>query len=309
MKEVHVYSPATIANVACGFDVLGLALNEPVEEMILRKTSCPGIHINNIWGAQLSKQSDRNVVGVVIEKMLQHIPNNKFGIDVDIYKIIRPGSGIGSSASSAAGAAVGANILLETNFKPIEIIRFALEGERLACGIKHADNVAPAILGGLTLVKSYFPLEIVSLPSPKNIWATIIHPNIEIKTFDARLILNKKVSLKDTIRQLGNVGSFVSALYRGENKLLSKSLEDLIAEPLRSILIPSFNALKIECKKVGAIGGGISGSGPSVFMLSESKEIAEKVARSMSIIYNALAIDHRIYISTINNTGVQYAFN
>lgn len=308
MKEVHVYSPATIANVVCGFDVLGLALNEPVEEMILRKSFCPGIHINNIWGAELPKQSDRNVVGVVLEKMLQHFPNNNVGIEVEIYKIIRPGSGIGSSASSAAGAAVGANILLETNFKPIEIIRFALEGEKLACGSKHADNVAPAILGGLTLVKNYSPLEIVSLPSPKNIWATIIHPNIEIKTLDARLILNNKVSLKDTIRQLGNVGSFVSALYRGENNLFGKSLEDLIAEPLRSILIPSFHVLKIECKKVGAIGGGISGSGPSVFMLSESKETAEKVARSMSIIYNALAIDHRIYISTINNTGVQYAF-
>lgn len=308
MKEVHVYSPATIANVACGFDVLGIALNEPTEELILRKSSKPGVHINNIWGAELSKQSDRNVVGVVLEKILQQIPNNKFGIEVEIYKIIRPGSGIGSSASSAAGAAVGANILLETNFKPIEMIRFALEGESLACGSKHADNIAPAILGGVTLVKSCFPLEIVSLPSPRNIWATIIHPKIEIKTIDARKLLKKIVSLKDAIRQWGNVGSFVSALYTGDNNLFSRSLEDLIAEPLRSIYIPVFHSLKIESKKVGAIGGGISGSGPSVFMLSEGKETAEKVAKSMSRIYNALAIDYRIYISTINNTGVQYAF-
>lgn len=308
MKEVHVYSPATVANVACGFDVLGIALNEPKEEIILRKSSNLGVHINNIWGAELSKQSDRNVVGVVLEKILQQIPNNKFGIEVEIYKIVRPGSGIGSSASSAAGAAVGANILLETNFKPIEIIRFALEGESLACGIKHADNIAPAILGGVTLVKSYFPLEIVSLPSPRNIWATIIHPQIEIKTSDARKLLNKIVSLKDAIRQWGNVGSFVSALYTGDNNLFSRSLEDLIAEPIRSIFIPVFHSLKIECKKVGAIGGGISGSGPSVFMLSEGKETAEKVAKSMSRIYNVLDIDYRIYISTINNTGVQYAF-
>lgn len=308
MKEVTVYSPATIANVACGFDVLGLALKKPVEKMILRKSSIPGVHINNIWGADLPKQSNRNVVGVVLEKILQHIHNNKLGIEVEIYKSIRPGSGIGSSASSAAGAAVGANILLETKFKPIEIILFALEGEKFACGSKHADNVAPAILGGVTLIKSSNPLEIVSLPYPKNIWATIILPNIEIKTSDARSILNNNVSLKDAVRQLGNVGSFVSALYRGDNNLLSRSLEELIAEPLRSRLIPGFHELKIECKKVGALGGGISGSGPSVFMLSESKEIAEKVARSMSIIYNTLTIEHRIYVSTINNTGVQYAF-
>lgn len=308
MKEVNVYSTATIANVACGFDVLGLALNSPVEKMTLRKSDIPGVQIKNIWGADLPKQSDRNVVGVVLEKILQHISNNKLGIEVEIYKSIRPGSGIGSSASSAAGAAVGANILLETNFKPIELILFALEGEKLACGSKHADNVAPAILGGVTLIKSSNPLEVVSLPSPKNIWATIILPNIEIKTSDARSILNNNVSLKDAVRQLGNVGSFVSALYRGDNNLLSRSLEELIAEPIRSSFIPGFHELKTECKKVGALGGGISGSGPSVFMLSESKEIAEKVARSMSIIYNALTIDYRIYVSTINNTGVKYTF-
>ena len=308
MKEVHVYSPATIANVACGFDVLGLALNEPVEKMILRKSSCPGVHIKKISGADLPKQSNRNVVGVVLEEILQHIPKNKLGIEVEIYKTIRPGSGIGSSASSAAGAAVGANILFETNFKPIELIEFALEGEKLACGSKHADNVAPAILGGVALVRCNFPLEIVSLPSPEKIWVTIIYPNIEIKTSYARSIIPKIVSLKNTIRQMANVGAFVSALYSRNNHLLSRSLEDFIAEPHRSILIPEFYVLKNESMKVGAIGGGISGSGPSVFMFSESKETAEKVARSMSIVYNALAIrlDYKIYITTINNTGVQY---
>ncbi len=306
MKEVQVYSPATIANVVCGFDVIGLALNEPVEEIILRKSHYPGVQIINISGADLSKKPDRNVVGVVLEKILQHLPNKKIGIEVEIYKKIKPGSGIGSSAASAAGAAVGANILLGTNFKPIEIIRFAIEGERLASGAGHADNVAPAILGGFTLVRSYFPLEIVSLPSPKKLWASIIHPKIEIKTYDARAILNKKVSLKDAIKQWGNVGALVSSLYREDYCLIGRSLEDFIAEPLRSIFIPGFHALKFECKKVGALGGGISGSGPSVFMFSDSKETAEKVAKRMTEIYDALAISYNIYLSTINYTGVKY---
>ncbi|AGC66956.1 homoserine kinase [Candidatus Uzinura diaspidicola str. ASNER] len=308
MKEVQVYSPATIANLCCGFDVLGMALNEPADEMIFRKSPSPGVHITKILGAQLSKQPDKNVVGVVLEKILHHLSNKKLGIEVEIYKNIKPGSGIGSSAASAAGAAVGANILLGTNLKPIDLIKFALEGERLASGTGHADNVAPAILGGISLVKSYCPLEIISLPSPKKLWATIIHPDIEIKTLDARQILNKKVSMKDAVKQWGNVGALVSALYRDDVYLLNRSLEDFIAEPLRSIFIPAFYALKIECKKVGAIGGGISGSGPSVFMLSKNKDIAEKIAKRMTEIYTFLPIKYRIYISTINNTGVKYNF-
>lgn len=310
MKEVQVYSPATIANISCGFDVLGMALNHPSDKMVLRKSHYPGIHIYNIQGASLPKLSNRNVVGVVLEKILDNIPNNKYGIEVEIYKNINPGSGIGSSAASAAGAAVGANILFGNCFKTIEIVRFAIEGERFASGSRHVDNVAPAIMGGFTLVKSSHPLEIISLPSPKNLWVTILHPNIEIKTSEARRILEPKVFMIDAIRQWGNVGALVSALYREDYRLISRSLKDFIVEPLRSPSILKFNELKIECKKVGALGGGISGSGPSVFMLSEGKDMAYRVADCMRDIYNKFNLKlNRIYISTVNKIGVKSAFN
>lgn len=308
MKEVQVYSPATIANISCGFDVIGLALNEPYDVMIFRKSNSHGVHISKIWGADLPKQPDKNVVGVVLEKILQSLSNKKLGIEVEIYKNIKPGSGIGSSAASAAGAAVGANLLLGTDFKPIDLIKFALEGEKLASGCKHADNVSPAILGGVALVKDSFPLEVVSLPCPNSLWATVVHPNFEIKTSDARLKLKNFISLNNAVRQLGYLGALVSALYREDYSIINGSLEDFIAEPVRSNYIPALHVLKTECKKVGAIGGGISGSGPSVFMLSESREIAEKVAKRMTEIYNALNLIHRTYISTINPTGIKYAF-
>lgn len=307
MKEVQVYSPATIANICCGFDVLGMALNEPGDSMVLRKSHFPGVHIYNIQGASLPKLSNRNVVGVVLEKILDSLPKNKYGIEVEIYKNIKPGSGIGSSAASAAGAAVGANLLFGNCFSTIEIVRFAIEGEKLASGSVHADNVAPAILGGFTLVKSSQPLEIISLPSPKNLWVTVLHPQIEVNTAEARRILKPKVFMRDAISQWGNVGALVSALYREDYRLIGRSLKDFIVEPLRSPSILKFNELKIECKKVGALGGGISGSGPSVFMLSEGKEIASRIADRMRDIYNKLNRDYRIYISTVNNHGVHSA--
>lgn len=310
IRGIKVYSPATIANVACGFDVLGMALNEPVDEMIFRKSYSPGVHICNIKGADLSKQPDKNVVGVVLDKLLHDLPNNKWGIEVDILKNIKPGSGIGSSAASAAGAVIGANYLFENYFKTNELLGFAIEGEKLACGTPHADNVSPAILGGFTLVKNNGTngIEVVSLPSPRKLWATVIHPQIEIKTSEARKILKKTVLMKDATLHWGNVGALVSSLYKEDYNLLSKCLEDFIVEPIRSTYIPAFYSLKTKCKKVGALGGSISGSGPSVFMFSEGKETAYKVAECMNEIYNELNIQYKIYISPINNSGVKTEF-
>lgn len=314
IRGVKVYSPATIANVACGFDILGLALNEPIDEMIFRKSNSPGVHICDIKGANLPKQSNKNVVGVVLEKLLHYLPNNKCGIEVDILKNIKPGSGIGSSAASAAGAAVGANLLFGNYFKANELINFSLEGERLACGIPHADNVSPAILGGFTLVKTNVTndkisdIEVISLPSPKKLWVTVIHPQIEIKTSEARKILKETVFFKTSILQGGNVGALVSSLYREDYCLLGRCLEDFIVEPIRSTYIPAFFSLKMKCKKIGALGGSISGSGPSVFMFSKGKETAYKVAECMHKIYNELNIQYKIYISRINNIGIKTEF-
>lgn len=321
MKEVQVYSPATVANISCGFDVLGMALNYPGDKMFLRKSHNPGVRITKILGANLPISNNRNIVGVVLENLLEKLPkNNKYGIEVEIYKGINPGSGIGSSAASAAGAAVGGNLLFGNYFKTIEIISFALEGEKLASGEIHADNVAPAILGGITLVKDSNSLEIISLPSPKNLWVTILHPLIEMKTKDARNMLKDYVSMKNAVRQWGHLGAFVSAVYREDYRLISRSLKDFIVEPIREKKIfnfgekniLNFDELKFECKKVGALGGGISGSGPSVFMLSDGKEIARRVADRMHDIYKNYAIKsnikYKIYISTVSNIGVQAVF-
>lgn len=318
IKGVRVYSPATIANIACGFDVLGLALNEPVDEMIFRKSNTLGVHICNIIGDNsLSKEPDKNIVGVVLKELLRNLPNNKYGIEIDMLKNIKPGSGIGSSAASAAGSAVGANILFGNYFKTRDLIKFSMLGEEFACGTPHADNISPAILGGFTLVNDnisddgyrYRGKKFVSLPYPQDLWVTVIHPQIEIKTSNARKILKKEVPMKDAIIHWGNVGAFVAALYKKDYILLGKSIQDFIVEPIRSSYIPEFYSLKNECKKVGALGGSISGSGPSVFMFSKGKETAIKVAECMDKIYKKLkTIKYKIYLSTINDIGIKYEY-
>lgn len=305
MDSIKVFAPGTVANVACGFDVIGLALDAPGDEMILRRVSEPGIRITAIHGADLPLEAARNVAGVAIQALLQKYDHPDIGIEVEIFKKIHPGSGIGSSAASSAGAVVGVNHLLGEPFTRKQLVRFAMEGERLACGSAHADNVAPAILGGFTLVRSYRPLDITTLHTPEHLWVTVIHPQIEVKTSDAREILKQKVLMTDAIRQWGNVGALVAGLYQDDYELISRSLEDVIVEPVRAILIPAFHELKLKCKEAGALGGGISGSGPSVFMLSKGEENARKVAATMDSVYAPLGVDYKIYVSQINTAGVK----
>ncbi|RBL91598.1 homoserine kinase [Chitinophaga flava] len=305
MECIKVFAPGTVANVACGFDVIGLAMDAPGDEMILRRTSEPGIRIKAVHGADLPLDPAKNVASVAVQALLQKYDNPDVGIEIEIFKHIHPGSGIGSSAASSAGAVVGVNHLLGEPFTKKQLVRFAMEGERLACGSAHADNVAPAILGGFTLVRSYRPLDITSLHTPGELWVTVIHPQIEVKTSDAREILKQKVLMTDAIRQWGNVGAMVAALYQEDYDLISRSLEDVIVEPVRSILIPAFQELKLKCKEAGALGGGISGSGPSVFMLSKGEENARKVADTMNIVYAPLGVDYKIYVSRINTAGVK----
>lgn len=305
LQSVKVFSPATVANVACGFDVIGLALDGPGDEMELRISDTPGVKITAIEGASLPLEAAQNVAGVALIAMLQEYGQPDLGIEVKIKKNIQPGSGIGSSAASAAGAVAGANKLLNDHFSPEALIRFAMEGERLASGTPHADNVAPAIMGGFTLVRSYQPLDVIRLHTPGDLWVTVIHPQIEVKTSDAREILKQKVLLKDAIRQWGNVGALVAGLYQEDYNLISRSLEDVIVEPIRSILIPAFHDLKIRCKEAGALGGGISGSGPSVFMLSKGESNARAVADMMEKIYAPLGVDYKIYVSRISTSGVR----
>jgi len=301
-KTVTVQSPGTIANLVCGFDILGLALHQPYDCLTLRLTDRPGVTIWNKDDFGLPVDPARNVSGVVLLSIMENL-NNEIGFELVSEKMIKPGSGIGSSAASAAGAAVAANMLLENIYSKEELVQFAMNGEKLASGVKHADNIAPCIYGGITLVRSIFPLDIVSIPAPE-LFVTVVHPQIEVKTADARQILKKEILLKNAIRQWGNVAGLVAGFFKNDHALISRSLEDVVIEPLRSILIPGFDEVKRLSKDAGSLGGGISGSGPSIFMLSATQQIANEVANLMSGVYTRLGIDFHVYVTTINPRGI-----
>jgi homoserine kinase len=305
MKEISVLAPATVSNVVCGFDCLGFALEAPCDEMIVRLIEEKTVRIINHDRFNLPTEAEKNVAGVALLAMLDEIAE-RVGFEVEITKRIKPGSGIGSSAASAVGAVVAANRLLENRFSRLELAEFAMSGEFVASQSRHADNVAPCLFGGFVLVRATNPLDIVALDFPP-LFATVIHPQIEIKTSYAREILPENVPLKDAIRQWSNLAALVAALAKGDYELISRSLEDFLIEPVRKSLIPRFDDLKSESLRAGALGGGISGSGPSVFMLSENLETARKVEASMREIYEETEIDFYIYVTKINSEGVKFA--
>ncbi|GAA4899519.1 homoserine kinase [Flaviramulus aquimarinus] len=304
MNEIKIFSPATVANVACGFDVLGFCLDNVGDDMIIRKTNKKGIHITKIEGYDLPYEAELNVAGVSALAMYAAIDVD-FGFEIEIYKNIKPGSGIGSSAASAVGSVFGMNELLGKPFNKTQLTEFAIKGEALASKCEHADNLAPALFGGFTLVKSISPLQILEIPSPDDLYATIIHPQIEIKTSESRAILPKEVPLGHAIEQWANLGSLVHALHTSDYKLISNSLNDVVVEPHRSQLIPKFSLVKEAALIHGALGAGISGSGPSIFSLCKGLEAANKVREAMQNVYSKTDIAFDIHVSKINTNGVK----
>ena len=303
MNTVKVKAPATIANLVCGFDVLGLCVTDPYDEMVITLLSQKGVVIRSGDGFPLPTDPQLNTAGAPLVEMLKEVEED-IGFEVTIFKNIKPGSGIGSSAASAAGAVVGANYLLQNRFTKNDLVRFALFGEKVASGVKHADNIAPCIFGGVTLIRSIFPLDIIPLTAPP-LFISLVHPQIEIKTADARQILRKDVLLKDAIKQWGNIGGLVAGLLKEDYELISRSLEDVLIEPFRSILIPGFETIKKASLQAGALGGGISGSGPSLFMLSRDAATAHAIREQMQNIYASLEIPAHTHVTQINNAGVQ----
>ena len=303
MKQVTVQCPATVANLVCGFDILGMALNKPYDLMEVRLLNEPGIIITSRDGFPLPSDPAQNTAGAPLLAMLEEL-DQPIGFEVIINKQIKPGSGLGSSAASAAGSVVAANHLLGDRFSKEDLVRFALFGEKVASGVKHADNVAPCIYGGITLIRSIFPLDIISIPAPA-LHVTVVHPQIEVRTSDARQILRKQVLLKDAIRQWGNIAGLVAGFMKEDYDLIGRSLEDVIIEPVRSMLIPGFDEVKEKCKSAGALGGGISGSGPSIFMLSKDRDTACQLEKIMKEVYTRIGLDHHTYVTTINQQGVK----
>jgi homoserine kinase len=311
MKKVTIQCPGTVANLVCGFDILGMALQEPFDIMEVRLLDEPKVIVTSRDGFPLPADPALNTAGAPLLAMLEELNRpggaqhpHPIGFEVLIDKKIKPGSGIGSSAASAAGAVVGANHLLGNPFSKEDLVRFALFGEKVASGVKHADNIAPCIYGGITLIRSIFPLDIVSIPAPV-LHVTVVHPQIEVRTSDARQILRKQVLLKDAIRQWGNIAGLVAGFIKNDYDLIGRSLEDVIIEPVRSMLIPGFDPIKQQCKAAGALGGGISGSGPSIFMLSKDQATARQLEAIMHDIYQRIGLDHHTYVTSINQKGVQ----
>lgn len=303
MKKIKIEAPATVANLVCGFDILGLAIEQPQDLMWMELVDTPGLQIEHIDGYGLPTAPAQNVAGAALLALLEAY-ERPIGFKVTIDKQIKPGSGLGSSAASAAGAVAGANHLLNNHFSKQELVQFAMYGEKVASGVKHADNITPCLYGGVTLIRSIHPLDIVPLNAPP-LNVTVVHPQIEVRTSDARQILRKEVLLKDAIKQWGNIAGLVAGFEQKDYALIGRSLEDVIIEPVRSILIPGFDAVKQRCQAAGALGGGISGSGPSIFMLSKEADTAHAVGAIMQEIYTALNIDHKIYTTTLNHTGVK----
>lgn len=303
MESIKVHAPATVANVVCGFDVMGFAVEAPGDEVTLTLKDEPGIRIKSIRGdgGKLPLNPTENTVSVAIAKMMEATGFSR-GVEIELEKKMPLGSGLGSSAASAAAGVFAFNQLIERPMNSADLVPFAMEGERLACGTAHADNVAPAIMGGFILIRQYDPLDLISLPYPTDLFCVIVHPHIEINTRDAREILRKNVPLKLAAKQWGNVAGLVSGLYQHDYDLMSRSLVDVIVEPVRSILIPGFERVKSASKSAGAIGCGISGSGPSIFALCR-EGVKDDVSNAMKKVYKEMGIGCDMFTSPINATG------
>ena len=304
-NKIKVFAPASVTNVSCGFDVLGFAIDFPGDELVLKIKDKPGVVISKITGDHQRLPFDplKNTAGVSVLSLAKHL-NFKKGIEIEIHKKMALGSGLGSSAASAVASVFALNEILGEPLSKNELLPFALEGEKLTCGgTPHADNVSACLMGGFVIVRSLTPIDVINIQTPKNLFCTIVHPHLEINTADTRKILRKQILLADAVKQWGNVAGLVAGLTSGDYDLISRSLQDVIVEPIRSILIPGFNEIKNSALDAGALGCSISGSGPSIFAFSKSKVVAEKVGTAMMIALSAIEVEGDLYISKINQQG------
>ncbi|MEM7572852.1 MAG: homoserine kinase [Bacteroidota bacterium] len=309
MQEVRVWAPATVANVAVGFDILGFAIQRPGDEIVARLTDQhTGLQISKITGTgnkQLPYSLEENTAGYAAQQLLLHLGQEGLGIDLEIHKRMPFGSGMGSSAASAAGAVVAINELLDCPLDREALLYFAVGGEQKADGAFHADNVAPSLLGGIILIRSNSSLDIHQLPVPLGLQAAVVHPEIEILTKDARAVLSEQVSLATAIGQMGNLGTFIKSLYTNDLLLLQRSLQDLMVEPQRKQLIKGFDDVQSAALASGALGCSISGAGPSVFCLCDSGYLAQAAGQAMQAAFAKNGVDSQLYVSPINQEGVK----
>jgi len=304
-EQVRVFAPATVANVICGYDVLGFALEEPGDEVIMRRSNQAGVKIVNIQGddGRLPWEAEKNTVSASVQNYLNLIGRNDIGVEIELFKQMPIGSGLGSSAASTVAGLYAINKLMGEPISQMELLPLAMKGEELACGYPHADNVAPALLGGFTLVRSYDPLDVIHLPVPSELYCSVVFPHVDVPTRAAREMIRKKILLKDAVKQWGNIAGLVSGLFMKDYDLIGRSMEDVLIEPTRAILIPEFYEMRKIAMATGAFSFGISGSGPSVFSFSRSRELAAEVSQKISEHLSAKEIGSNSYVSSINSNG------
>ena len=304
-RSINVFAPATVANVVCGYDVLGFAVNAPGDEVIMRLRDEPGVIITKISGddGRLPYDPAKNTVSLSVQHYLNHIGRPDIGVEIELFKKMPIGSGLGSSSASTVAGLFAINTLLDNPLTKMELVPFAMKGEEMACGYGHADNVAPALLGGFVLVRSYEPLDIIQLPYPEELFCSIVFPQIDVPTRDARQIIRSKILLKDAVTQWGNVAGLVAGLYTKDIDLIARSMQDVIVEPVRSILIPDFYKLRAIAMENGALSFGISGSGPSVFSFTKNEDDAQKINEKLQKHFLWLDTESIAYRSPINGMG------
>lgn len=305
-KEVRVFAPATVANVACGYDVLGFAIEAPGDEVVARHSDEPGLRIVEITGdeGKLPREVSGNTAGVAAQDLLRHLGMLDRGIELEIHKKMPFGSGLGSSAASAVAGAYAVNKLIGEPLTKKQLLPFAMTGESSADGAWHADNVGPCLLGGIVFIRSNQELDIAQLPVPKDLWATVVHPDIEILTKVAREILPGEVPLENVTQQVGNLGGLLCGLIQEDYELISRSIHDVIAEPRRQKLIPDFYRAKRDAMAAGALGFSISGAGPSVFALCEGEQTARRVGAEIARVFSEVPLENQVYVSQVNPRGV-----
>jgi homoserine kinase len=304
-KSVRVFAPATVSNLGCGFDIFGLAIDQPGDIVEAGWNRTSDTVIRRITGDKglLPLDAGRNTAGVAVQMLLQAAGERR-GVEIRLHKRMPLGSGLGSSAASAVAAVVAVNRLLGNPFTRHELVPFAMEGERVACGSAHADNAAPSLLGGIILIRSLQPPEFIELPVPRKLKVVVVHPHTEVLTREARAALGKSVSLSDATQQWANTAAFVAALYASDTDLLGRAVTDRVAEPVRAPFIPGFYDVKEAALSAGAIACSISGSGPSVFALCTGDP--DRIAAAMKKAFRSAGLRSDVFISKVNARGARF---
>ncbi len=304
-SNISVFAPATVANVVCGFDVLGFAVNEPGDQVVMRIINKPGVTISKITGddGRLPLDPAKNTVSVSVQHYLNSVGRNDIGLDIELHKKMPIGSGLGSSSASTVAGLFAIKTLLGDTADPVKLLPFAIKGEEMACGHGHADNVAPALLGGFVLIRSYEPLDVVRLPYPPGLYCAIVFPDVDVPTREARQIIRNKILMKDAVTQWGNIAGLVSGLFMQDIELIGRSMKDVLVEPVRSMLIPDFYLMRDIAMNLGAVSFGISGSGPSVFAFTRDQDTAKRITQKLQQHLTGIKIRSNLYVSTINHTG------